>query len=181
MEDFEEKIIENEKSNCTIITAIAIIIAIISMSIFMNVGYAYETNKTSDVKGKFELVFENAQIIEENGIEENTATVKISDDMKNLIVNAGNLKYPGAKVKYKVDIVNYSTVEVKVEDINCDGLKNTKAIKMEGLEKLNENMILKPREKYNLEFSIKWDEEYDEEINETANFNITIDFMQNIG
>ena len=34
---------------------------------------------------------------------------------------------------------------------------------------------------YNLEFSIKWDEEYDEEINETANFNITIDFMQNIG
>lgn len=184
MGDFEEKIIENEKSNFKMMIIPLIVTLVLGIIMFTHVGYAYEVDQkelnTANVNGKLELVFENAQIMNEMGIESNTASIQVSENMKKLKVNAGTLRYPGAKVEYKVDIANYSTVEVKVESIECEGLANLKAIKLEGIKELNENIVLKPGEKYNLKFTIKWDEEYNEAINETANFNIDVNFIQNI-
>ena len=181
MENNKEKEIMEEKTHVKSITIVLAIVLLLDIIFSINVGYAYENKSeldTSNINGKFEVIFENAYINSQEGTE--GAKIDISSDMKNIYVNGGNLKYPGAYVEYKAEILNNSTVSAKIESIKCEGLNDTKAIKISGFENIAEEIILKPGEKYNIDFIVKWDEEYNEEVHETTNFVVKIDFIQDI-
>ena len=179
----EFDLIEEENSNLKyIIFWVLLVLVILLFSI--NIGYAYEYSNTdnldtANINGKMEMLFDNAYIVQKEGIE-GDVSISILNDKKELYINAGNLKYPGAKVEYSVDIFNNSTVTSKIESIRCDGLENTNAIRLEGLEKLNDSIKLKPGDKYSLKFVVIWDENYNENTDESANFMIQLNFIQDI-
>ena len=183
MEELEEKVIIEEKRHSKLIMGVLIMMLLLDILFSCNLGYAYEYKNTDDlntayINGKFELLFKGAAVKNQVGTDE--ATIAISSDMKNLNINAGTLKYPGAYVEYTAEIVNQSTVSARIESIECEGLNDTNAIKVYGLDEISDEVVLKPGEKYNLNITIKWDEEYDEEVNETVDFIVKINFIQEI-
>ena len=181
MENFEERIIMEEKKHLKLIMIVLAIVLLLDIIFSINIGYAYENKKnlnTANINGKFEVLFENAAIMNQEGTEE--ASINISSDKKSIYVDGGDLKYPGAYVEYKAEIRNSGTVSAKIESVKCEGFEDTKAIKIYGFENLTDEIILEPGEKYDIDFIIKWDDNYNTEVSEIANFIIKVDFIQNI-
>ena len=186
MKDIKNHLIEEEgnkeeKRSYKGLIAIIVIILLFNIAFSINLGYAYiynadENISTAGINGKFEMLFDNAKIKDNNGAE--NASIEISDDMKKLYLNGGELQYPGAKVDYTVEIFNNSKVVTKIQSVECNGIDNTGVIRLEGLDKIDENVILNPGERYNLDLRIKWDDRFDAAENEKANFEININFEQ---
>ena len=183
----KDSIIDNEKNKISRGKIVMIVVLLLfNFILCLNIGYAasnelLDVNGTSNVNGKFEMLFNNAKIEEIKGVKEGTASIIVTPDSKKLIVNAGELQYPGAMVKYSVDIVNGSLIPVIIESINSKGLENSSVIKVEGFENISQKVgTLEAGQKYTVEFSIYWDSSCNYAVNETVNFEFDINFSQDI-
>lgn len=166
-------------------TVVAIII-LLSFIFSLNFGYASFSsilllNGTANANGQFDMQFNNAKILNAVGVNKETTTIKISKDYNNLIVNAGDLQFPGAGVEYSVDIINNGSVPAKLESINSTGLDNAKAIKVVGLDNIEKSCpVLQPGEIYNIRFSIIWDKDCTENVNEEVSFSFSLNYVQDM-
>ena len=146
---------------------------------FLGIGYAqkvdgYVNNSNQD----FKVEFESAMISDYEGTNADNIYARVSKDNRALFVSAGDLMYPGAFVSYDVTIKNSGIYDAKIESIEVLGKENAKAIKVKGLEKYN-GEVLKSGEESTVNFSIIWDESYNE-ADESVNFEIRINYMQDI-
>lgn len=166
----------------------AVVSILILLSFIFSLNFVYASfsqnlsiSGTANIINKFDMQFIDAKILDMIGVNEKTSTIQISNDYNNLIVNAGDMKFPGAKVEYSVDVINNGTVPAKLESVESIGLENTKAIKIVGLDNIEKcHPILQPGEKYNIKFSIKWDEDCNENINEKVSFSFSLNYVQDI-
>lgn len=166
--------------------AVVTILVLLSFIFWLNFGYAHSSstlsiNGTANISGKFDMQFSNAKMLNAVGINKESTTIEISRDYNNLIVNAGDMQFPGAGVEYSVDVINKGTVPARLESVNCVGLENTKAIKVIGLDNIEKCCpVLQPNEKYNIRFGVVWDEKCTESINEKISFSFSMNYVQDI-
>lgn len=166
--------------------AVVTILILLSFIFSFNFGYAHSssslsTNKTSNINDQFDMQFSNAKILNAVGVNKKTTTIEVSKDYNNLNFNAGDMQFPGAKVEYSVDVINKGTVPARLESVNCVGLENAKAIKVIGLDNIEKSCpVLQPNEKYNIRFSVIWDEQCVQSINEKISFSFSLNYIQDI-
>lgn len=158
-----------------------IIIIIALLILILGVGYASASTNinvegTANAKRVFGLKFENEKIVNSIGVNEEKTLIKISDDKDKLFVNAGDLRYPGAEVEYSVDIVNTGSYSAQINEIETIGLEENSVIQVSGLN--IDFPTLKPGEKYNLVFSIKWNEESNISADENLYFELIMNYVQ---
>ena len=156
-----------------------LIIVLLSLIFFIDIGYAKFSNATSDVvSSNFNVRFENAEVVSKIGVNEREG-IKVVQNNRILTLNGIDLKYPGAGIEYSVDIANRGTVPVKIESLNTSNFKSGKQIKL-NVTNFKENTILKPGETTNIHVTVIWDEASTEQINESINFDLGINYKQAI-
>lgn len=166
----------------------AVVSILILLSFIFSLNFVYASfsqnlsiSGTANIINKFDMQFIDAKILDMIGVNEKTSTIQISNDYNNLIVNAGDLQFPGAGVEYSVDIINNGSVPAKLESINSTGLDNAKAIKVVGLDNIEKSCpVLQPGEIYNIRFSIIWDKDCTENVNEKVSFSFSLNYVQDI-
>lgn len=164
------------KSLKFILLEIAIII------ILMSVGYAEHENinvleNTSNAREKFSIQFQNAKVFDIKGANKDKISISISKNGDALNFNVFDLEYPGAYVEFSVDIVNRGSIPAKLESIKVNGIKDNSAIKIKGLDKID-NQIINVNEESNLKFIVEWDEECNIVDEEITNFSLNLNYIQ---
>lgn len=176
-----------------------VIIALIIVLLSLAIGYAVlndqlEISGTANVKGTFNMVFQNAKAIlssdagnyPSNLLPKGTPvgvvpTAEIVEDGDKLNV-AVELQYPGAGQAFKVDIVNNSTVDAVCKDFKFDlndpDIEVYFPIDANGWEKGD---IIEKNESKELIFYVKWktDSTYaNADTGKEVNFTATFDYEQ---
>ena len=121
-------------------------------------------------------VIENEKIVHCNSKNKENTFIRILDSKDKLFLNAGDLTYPGDEVEYSVDIVNTGIYSAQIENIETIGLEKNGIIQVRGLN--IDFPILKPNEKYNLVFSIMWNEACNFSVDESINFELILNYVQ---
>ena len=171
-----------------------VIIALIIVLLSLDIGYAVLNdqlviNGTANVKGTFDLTFENAEALDSNYSNANlrpvgatNASVTPSSD-KDVLNVAVELAHPGAGQAFKVDIKNNSNVEAI-----CTGLtfnENDEDIEVYypiAANGLDVNQTIAAGQSFELIFYVKWDaNSTNSNADKTVNFTATFDYEQNVG
>ena len=158
-----------------------LIITLLMIIFVFNIGYgktnnSYIISETSNSNREFNIEFKEAKIISSIGVNLNNTFTKISSDRKNLRINVADLSYPGAGVKVEAIIKNNGTIPAKIESINVDGLSENSAIKVKVLDE--KQKVLEINEEAKINFIVEWDRDWNKEVNEKANFVISLNYVQ---
>lgn len=162
------------------------VLILLACLLLFNTGYAKHTNASSNTALAFtnkqlDLGFTNAKVIKSIGANEKESYIKLTTDKKSLNLNVSDLAYPGAEVEFSVDIVNTGILPAKVDSIKANGFEDNNAIKIKGLENINNSdIVLHPGDSYTLNFAIYWDRNYNIVNDSNIMFNIKLNFSQNI-
>ena len=162
------------------------VLILLACLLLFNTGYAKHINASSDTALDFtnkqlDLGFTNAKIIKLIGANEKESYITLTTDKKSLNLNVSDLAYPGAEVEFSVDIVNTGMLPAKVDSIKANGFEDNNAIKIKGLENINNSdIILRSGESYTINFAIYWDRNYNIVNDSIINFNIKLNFSQDI-
>lgn len=163
-----------KKQNMFIICAIAFLLTV-------TVGYALfsETitiNGTATARGNFDLEFTTANVIQEVGSTNTTAT--ISEDKDSLSINVPKLEYPGAYSQMSVTVTNKGSIPAKLIDIEENGLNSNPNINVTytGLNEIKDGVI-NQNETHTFEVKVMWN------VNsitpaKNVNFSLKLNYMQ---
>ena len=138
---------------------------------------------TANGKGTFDLEFQNAEVTNMEGVDEELTTATISQDGNTLNVVVKDMSSPGAGADFSVDIVNVGTIPAIVESVNPVGITGSTNIVIDGLDDIaSEAPTLAAGESYTANFSVNWNSESSEvTVAEEAGiqFSLAIQYSQN--
>ncbi len=170
----------------TIQNKIIAVLTLLACILLFNIAYAKYSTASSDTtvastNKQLDIKFTNPKIIKSIGANEKESSIILSSDNKSINLNVSDLAFPGAEVEFSVDIVNQGIFPAKINSIKAEGFKENNAIKIKGLDALNNNQkILHSGEKYTINFSIYWDKNINHVVEEKTNFKIMLNYSQSI-
>ncbi len=175
---------KNRKSNKNVV-----IIMLIVLLLALAVGYAafvdvLNISGTANTKGTLDLEFQNAEVVKIVGANTETTKAEISVDKNMLIVNAGDLSYPGAGVEYSVDIVNVGTMPAEIQAITPTNITGSDKIKVNGLDVIKtDHPKIEKGKRCNIHFTVEWPIDVGEipENESSISFGLQIEYTQSTG
>ena len=172
-----------------------VIIALIIVLLSLAIGYAVLNDQltisgTANVKGTFDLVFQNPEALDATysnaalrPVGASNASIAVSTTVEDQLDVAVELTHPGAGQAFKVDIKNNSNVEAI-----CTGLtfnENDEDIEVYypiAANGLDVNQTIAAGQSFELIFYVKWDtNSTNSNADKTVNFTATFDYEQNVG
>lgn len=172
-----------------------VIIALIIVLLSLAIGYAVLNDQltisgTANVKGTFDLVFQNPEVLDETysnaalrPVGASNAKIVVSPTVDDQLDVAVELAHPGAGQAFKVDIKNNSNVEAICTGLtfneNDEDLEVYYPIAANGL---NVDQTIPAGGSFELIFYVKWNaNSTNTNADKTVNFTATFDYEQNVG
>lgn len=172
-----------------------VIIALIIVLLSLAIGYAVLNDQltisgTANVKGTFDLVFQNPEALDATysnaalrPVGASNASIAASTTVEDQLDVAVELAHPGAGQAFKVDIKNNSNVEAICTGLNFsendEDLEVYYPIAANGLDK---DQTIAAGDTFELIFYVKWKaDSTNTNADKTVNFTATFDYEQNVG
>ena len=161
-----------------------LIIILVVLILGISVGYASFSDSlqivgTANANGKFDVEFVSGRITDARGINIVESRAVISEDKDTLTINIKDMEYPGAGATVSCMVQNTGTVPAKLKNAIITG-NDDEDISITLLDTAQIGQTLQVNEMCTLKFIVKWNIESTLQTNKAVNFNITLDYEQDV-
>ena len=161
------------------------IIFILVILIFgMTTGYAVFSDSlnivgTANVNGRFDIEFISSKIIDAKGINVLSSSARISEDKNTLTIDIKDMEYPGSGATVSCVVKNTGTVPAKLKNVSIIG-NDDKDIDILFMDSTKIGQTLGVNEMWTVKLCVRWNINSTIERNKAVNFNVRLDYEQDV-
>lgn len=134
---------------------------------------------TANTNGKFNVEFSSSKIVDSKGINVLASKAEILDDKSTLMINIKDMEYPGSGATISCVIKNTGTIPAKLNDMIFTG-NDDPDISISFMNSEKKGQTIQPNEQWTIKFMVKWNIESTLDINKAVNFNVKLNFVQDV-